>query len=111
MNIFQNRLIVLLASTLLSLAQKQPAFAGSATWSSDPVSNDWTNARNWMPNTVPNGAGDTAIFGASNLTKLDLTGLLEVAGINFDAGANSYSINAKAAANLGHGSEYYRHGH
>src|SRR4051794_4142212 len=36
------------------------SFAGSATWTANPISGDWNTAENWTPNTVPNRASDTA---------------------------------------------------
>lgn len=101
MSIFKNRLTVTIVAALLSLSAQQSSFAGSATWSSNPVSNEWTNAQNWMPNTVPNGAADIANFGASNVKDLELTGLLGTAGINFNSDASSYSIIVKAGSTLG----------
>lgn len=101
MSIYQNRLAVSLVTATLYLAAQQPSFAGSATWSSNPINNQWTTSQNWMPNTVPDSAGDTASFATSNMTELNLTGLLQIAGMNFSSRASSYSITVKAASTLG----------
>ena len=47
---------------ILTSALFLDAFAGSATWNSNPVSNDWNTAANWTPATVPNGPEDIATF-------------------------------------------------
>jgi len=44
------------------------SFAGSATWSANPVSGDWNTAANWIPATVPNGPGDVATFSGSSIS-------------------------------------------
>src|SRR5262245_37570400 len=46
------------------------SFAGSATWSSNPVSNDWYTPENWIPATVPNGPNDIATIGPSTITAI-----------------------------------------
>src|SRR5215813_4960587 len=45
-------------------------FAGSATWSSNPVSDDWYTPENWVPATVPNGPDDIATIGPSTITTI-----------------------------------------
>ncbi len=74
------------------------AQAGSATWSSSPVSGDWNTAENWMPNTVPNGPADTATFGVSNTTEISLSSAIEVGSITFAPGASPYTIRTKKRA-------------
>lgn len=101
MSIFKNRLAISIAVAHLSLAVQPPSFAGSAIWSSNPVNNEWTNAQNWMPNTVPNGIADTANFATSRMTELTVTGLIEVASLNFESGADAYTISTRPAATLG----------
>ena len=87
--------------TLLVVGIIAPAtFAGSARWSSNPVSSDWNTANNWVPATIPNTQADTAAFGTSNLTNLtvgewpDGSGQTDtmVGGIVFTPGADSYTI-------------------
>ncbi len=48
------------AMLLLFLASYSSAFAGSATWKTNPASGDWNVDANWSPMAVPNGASDTA---------------------------------------------------
>jgi uncharacterized protein with beta-barrel porin domain len=68
-------------------------FAGSATWSSTPGSNDWNTNANWVPATgFPNGSADTATFALSNTTNVSLSSVVEVNGITFNVGAAAYSI-------------------
>jgi autotransporter-associated beta strand protein len=66
--------------------------AGSATWKSDPPSNDWSGAANWSPMTVPNGPSDVARFATSSVTGISLAAVDEVSRIVFPAGASSYTI-------------------
>ncbi len=70
------------------------AMAGSATWSADPVSSDWTDPSNWLPETVPNGPTDVASFGASDLTDVSLSDEVgyELDSMVFLPGANSYNV-------------------
>jgi autotransporter-associated beta strand protein len=70
------------------------AFAGSATWNLNPTDNEWGIASNWTPSTVPNGPNDTATFGVSNTTDIDLSFSFEdeVNGIVFSAGASPFTI-------------------
>ena len=71
--------------------------AGSATWSTNPVSSEWNLAANWMPNTVPNGPGDTATFGSSNTVDLSLTGSIETNRIVFNSGASAFTVSSDPA--------------
>jgi autotransporter-associated beta strand protein len=70
--------------------------AGSATWNLNPASNDWNTATNWTPTTVPNGAADTATFGASNITNVtNVTPRNQsttLDGIVFSPGASAFTI-------------------
>src|SRR6266496_714060 len=73
-------------------ASVQFAFAGSATWSSDPATNDWNTANNWIPNTVPNGSTDIATFDLSNTTNVTISLATTVQSAAFNAGASEYEI-------------------
>jgi autotransporter-associated beta strand protein len=70
--------------------------AGSATWDLNPTSGDWNTAVNWTPDTVPNGALDTATFAVSNQTSIIFESFTdtEVNGIVFQTGASSFTITA-----------------
>lgn len=78
---------LLLASSFLTLAplwtSTGPAQAQDATWLANPGSNDFTDANNWSPASVPTG---TATFGTSTVTAIDLGG----AALTFD----SWTFNA-----------------
>ncbi len=84
-----------LVPALLFLAAQQHAFAGSATWATNPTTSDWNTAQNWMPNTVPDGPTDTATFTTSNITQLTDFAVTEVAALNFNSGASSFTITSK----------------
>jgi autotransporter-associated beta strand protein len=67
-----------------------PASAQSATWKSNPGSNDFNAGANWSGGTVPAG---TASFGSSNTTDLALSGDATLGALRFKAGAPAYTIN------------------
>jgi autotransporter-associated beta strand protein len=81
-----------LAPALVLLFGVHAGQAGSATWASDPTSNDWSTAANWSPMTVPNGPSDIATFATSSVTSISLEVNDEVSSIVFPAGASSYTI-------------------
>jgi autotransporter-associated beta strand protein len=70
------------------------ARAGSATWSANPLTNDWNTAANWMPNTVPNEPADTATFALSNVTDVSISPDTTVNGVIFQAGASQFTLTA-----------------
>jgi autotransporter-associated beta strand protein len=101
MNPRVKRTAFIIAIALLTLAAQRPSLAGSATWKLDPATNEWTTASNWTPATVPNGPSDTATFGASNVSQVSVTGLIEVAGLTFDSTAGDYSISTVPSSTSG----------
>src|SRR6266850_2426427 len=76
----------------LSVLFATAAFAGSATWNSNPISADWNTAENWTPATVPNGEGDMATFALSSTTDVSLSADTTVDGIVFEAGADAFTV-------------------
>jgi len=72
------------------------SFAGSATWSANPVSNDWNTAANWVPTTVPNGPGDVATFSTSSITNISLSGNILLSQLVFAGDAAPYNIAVNA---------------
>jgi autotransporter-associated beta strand protein len=81
-----------LAPALALLLGIHASQAGSATWRSDAPGDDWSNAANWSPMTVPNGPSDVATFATSSMTSIFLEAYDEVSSIVFPAGASSYTI-------------------
>jgi autotransporter-associated beta strand protein len=77
---------------ILSLGALSALHAGSATWRTNPSSNDWNTAANWMPRTVPNGTDDVATFGVSAVTDITQSTTTTLGGMQFDPGASSYNI-------------------
>ena len=67
---------------LLPLIQND-ALGGSATWLSSPRTNDWHDANNWSPATVPNSPSDTATFGHSLTTHVFVSAETYVSSITF----------------------------
>ena len=95
MNILFHRFGLFAAAAVLFLAAQRPSLAGSATWSSNPISGDWNTAANWTPQTVPNATTDIATFGLSNVT--DVTNadvIIMLDSLAFSPGAPQYTINA-----------------
>jgi autotransporter-associated beta strand protein len=74
--------------------------AGSASWSSNPISGDWNTAANWMPNTVPNGPDDVATFSLSNQTSVSNSSVTEVNSIVFSADASPFAITLNSTSQL-----------
>ena len=67
--------------------------AGNATWSSNPSSNDWNTAGNWVPQTVP-GPDDIGTFTTSTATSISVSTYTAVRGITFGAGASAFTFTA-----------------
>jgi autotransporter-associated beta strand protein len=82
-------------SALLFLALAQIALAGSATWKPNPADDNWNNAGNWTPATVPNGVSDVATFGVSSVTTVgvDVSAFHPLAEIVFQPGASAFTFN------------------
>src|SRR5205823_4512067 len=78
----------------LALGALNTVYADSATWSTNPISNDWNTGENWTPNTVPDGPDDVATFGLSQQTKVFVSTDTEVNELIFSAGASPFTINA-----------------
>jgi autotransporter-associated beta strand protein len=95
MRIWSNNFSFLITAALLFLTAQRHSFAGSATWSSNPLNGDWNTASNWTPNTVPNSPSDVASFGSSNQRDVTVSAITEVAAINFSAGAGSFNITSE----------------
>ncbi|MCA0317767.1 MAG: autotransporter domain-containing protein [Proteobacteria bacterium] len=81
----------LLASTALVAV---PAAAQDATWSPNPVSNEFENAANWVGGSVPTG---TATFGASTVTGIQSYLSHTMAGWTFAASHTGFGISSFAA--------------
>jgi autotransporter-associated beta strand protein len=90
----------LLASSAALIASASVVRAQDATWSTAPVDNDFSNAANWSPATVPTG---TAFFGATSGPNIALTPSfadISVGGFTFKVGAANYTItNSSFTAN------------
>lgn len=78
-----------------------PAFAGSATWQSNPPTGDWNTAGNWTPNTIPNASVDIAGFGASSQPGVAISSSTTVDRIVLSSGgSNSFTITVPAQLQL-----------
>ncbi|MEO7725273.1 MAG: hypothetical protein ABIU29_11415 [Chthoniobacterales bacterium] len=77
---------------VLGLFAATSAYATDATWLQNPVDSLWSNPNNWAPNTVPNATTDTATFGASDTTTIDIISPISVASVTFTAGASPYAL-------------------
>ena len=89
--------IARLLAVLAVVASSHILYAGSATWNSNPTSNDWNTAQNWTPATVPNSETDVATFVTSNTTSVicaDSANYADtyIGGIIFASGASAYTI-------------------
>ena len=91
----KSRILSCTIALTLSLGALSAVYADSATWSTNPVSNDWNTAANWNPQTVPNGPADVARFDGSSITDLKFSAeMTEVAEIVFTPDASSFNITA-----------------
>jgi hypothetical protein len=79
----------LLASSAMLVAVL-PAAAQDATWLTVPVNNNFNNANNWTPTTVP---AVTAFFGTSSISNLTFSApSTTIGGWTFNAGASAYTF-------------------
>ena len=56
-------------TTLLLFGHGLIASAGTAQWSAPGPSGNWNSALDWTPEMIPNGPGDSAVFGFSKATR------------------------------------------
>ena len=91
-NPFRLFLRPLLCGGACLLLSHSALYAGSATWSSNPISNEWNDPSNWIPATVPNGEADVATFAASSQTTVSISAGIEVHSIVFEQGANAFTL-------------------
>lgn len=70
----------------------QQSHAGSATWRTNPVSNDWFNPANWTPMTIPNAPTDIATFGTSDVTVVFMTEIASLDSMVIQPGASAFTI-------------------
>lgn len=90
----------LLLSTALTASAfvVAPAAAQNATWEGD-VSNLFNDGSNWSTGTVPSGAA-TAFFGTSPTTSITLAGGRTLGTIQFNSGADAYTIDINGSGTL-----------
>ena len=86
------RIVTIAIHTIAVASIAQLVLADSATWKTQPVDNDWYNAANWKPETVPNGPDDVATFNISNTTVAVVNAATEIAEIVFNVGAGAFQI-------------------
>src|SRR2546426_8444421 len=97
----RSRVLLLTAAIMLFvLSAQSTTFAGSAMWRKFAPHENWDTARNWTPQTVPNGPTDTATFDKSKKIAPFLSADTEVNGIVFNAGASPFTIIASSSFSL-----------
>ncbi len=94
------RSLLLLMIAGLPVLAARPCRAGSATWAESPISGNWNTAANWVPQTIPNGPGDTAFFGVSNVTNLTTSAITEVESIVFNPDAAPFNVTTSVGTSL-----------
>ena len=85
---------------MLGLTLAIHAYAGSATWKSQPPTTPWNNTANWTPATVPNGPADTATFATSQRRTITPTEPTEINSIVFSPGGAIFTITSGVGAPL-----------
>lgn len=86
------------------LATAQQSWAGSDTWTGSTSSN-WHTAGNWAGGSVPAGSADIASFGTSTITDVSIGQGTDISGINFNAGADSFTISQTTAVPMTFGDQ------
>lgn len=76
---------------LLFLLSCAAAQAGSGTWLTNPIDNNWSNPANWSSGTVPSTL-DIATFEFSAIDAISVASSGGVGGILFNPGASSYTF-------------------
>jgi autotransporter-associated beta strand protein len=87
-------------AALLLVAAQQRCFPASATWSVAPLSDDWSAAQNWVPQTVPNTDTDTATFEQSTITNVTLSAFINVSALKFPPDSDAFTITSEPATVL-----------
>ena len=74
-----------------------PSSVQAQTWQLGGVANtDYNTASNWSPNTVPNAAGQTAIFAGAGSTTIGVSSAVAPDGWTFSGTSQSYTITGSA---------------
>jgi len=76
----------------LLLLSVQASLAGSARWLLSPQDSEWENLSNWTPGGPPNGPSDTATFGPSSQTDVDISTSVELNSIVFTSDSDSFRL-------------------
>lgn len=84
-----------IAVALVPWLAPDQAHAQNATWIG--ATSDYGTATNWTPNNVPDVPTETAIFGNTGQTSINVSATVAPAGFTFDAGAPSYAVSAVGA--------------
>src|SRR6478609_6596763 len=80
-----------IAAVLLPLTA-QISLAGSARWLLLPPDSAWENLSNWTPGGPPNGPSDTATFGPSSQTDVNISSSVELNSIVFASNSDSFTF-------------------
>ena len=80
-----------IAAALLLLTA-QISLAGSARWLLSPQDSAWENLSNWTAGGPPNGPSDTATFGPSSQTDVNISTSVELNSIVFASDSNSFDF-------------------
>ena len=79
-------------TTLLLFGHGLIASAGTAQWSAPGPSGNWNSALDWTPKMIPNGPGDSAVFGFSKATAVSTSADTQIGKLTFNPGASSFTI-------------------
>lgn len=86
------------------LATAPQSWAGSDTWTG-ATSGAWHTAGNWAAGSVPASVSDIASFGASANIDVSISQGMALSGINFNAGADSFTISQTTAVPMTFGDQ------
>ncbi|HEY1769629.1 MAG TPA: autotransporter-associated beta strand repeat-containing protein, partial [Chthoniobacterales bacterium] len=105
------RLFLCFPAFLIPLTSK----GDSATWNTNPATNEWDDPGNWTPQTIPYGESDIATFGPSNVITVELRDLPNedsntVGEVVFTSDAPAYTITMAPLLDAGFSSILEFHG-
>jgi hypothetical protein len=85
--------IIRSGAAALLLLGAQTSLAGSARWLLSPQDSAWENLSNWTAGGPPNGPSDTATFGPSSQTDVNISTSVELNSIVFTFDSDSFILN------------------
>jgi hypothetical protein len=90
--------IICSGAAAVLLLTAQISLAGSARWLLSPQDSAWENVSNWTPGGPPNGPSDSATFGPSSQTDVNISSSVEVNSVVFASNSDSFTLHVSPFA-------------